>query len=153
VVQEAVRLLEPVGKRRDVRIEFQPSEQPLRAIVDGEQMQQVLTNVMLNAMQAMPEGGRIDVGVRPCVDGPDGRPCVRIEIRDTGDGIRPEHLERVFDPFFTTKGSDGTGLGLSIASEIVRDHGGSIRIESEVGSGTCVSILLPEETAPCVVAS
>jgi signal transduction histidine kinase len=100
---------------------------------------QVLLNVLLNAVQATCAGGQIELRTRP---GPDGGAVV--EIADTGCGIRPEHLPHIFEPFFTTKPvGQGTGLGLSVSYGIVRDHGGTIEVESTLGKGSLFRISLP----------
>jgi two-component system, NtrC family, sensor kinase len=104
------------------------------------QLVQVLVNLITNACHAMPHGaGKLRVEVRPAAD---GRVLLRVE--DTGRGIPEANLKRVFEPFFSTKGEgQGTGLGLSIVRNIVQQHGGEIRVTSEVGRGTAFDILLP----------
>jgi signal transduction histidine kinase len=111
--------------------------------IDQHQIHQVLVNLITNAIQAMSPGGRLSIATRAVSD--DG--TVEIEIRDTGKGIAPEHLPHVFDPFFSTKGVDGTGLGLSISYGIIKNHHGSIRVESEVGKGTVFTVALPAHNA------
>lgn len=103
------------------------------------ELQQVLINLMVNAIQAMPEGGRLDVTTRP---EPDGRQ-VRITVSDTGAGMTEAVLARIFDPFFTTKRSEGTGLGLSISRNLVSRGAGTITVESTPGEGTRFDVLLP----------
>ncbi|MBJ6800270.1 cache domain-containing protein [Geomonas propionica] len=106
---------------------------------DTDQLRQVFSNIILNAVQAMlPDGGTLRLTTRR--HGP-GNGCI-VEIRDTGKGISPEHLEKIFTPFFTTKDT-GTGLGLSVSYGIVKDHGGDIRVSSTPGMGTCFEIELP----------
>jgi signal transduction histidine kinase len=107
---------------------------PLRA--DAAQLKQVLLNLVINALHAMPEGGRLTLAAKP----DDGR--MHIDIRDTGSGIAPDVLPRMFDPFFTTR-SGGTGLGLAIVAKIVREHGAEIRVASEPGHGTCITLDWP----------
>ncbi len=103
---------------------------------------QVFLNVLLNAVQASQQGGVIEVRTRPDDAAVGGG--VIIEVQDTGCGIKPEHLPHIFDPFFTTKPvGQGTGLGLSVSYGIIRDHGGSIEVESEVGRGALFRIRLP----------
>ncbi|HTU22484.1 MAG TPA: ATP-binding protein [Gemmataceae bacterium] len=103
---------------------------------------QVFLNVFLNAIQASQRGGTVEVSTRSDETLPSGG--VHIDVRDNGCGIAPEHLPHIFDPFFTTKPiGQGTGLGLSVSYGIVRDHGGSIEVESEVGRGTLFRIRLP----------
>jgi signal transduction histidine kinase len=104
-------------------------------------LQHVFLNLLLNAIQAMPGGGSI--GVTASQDSPD---YIRVDVKDTGIGIKPEDLERIFDPFFTTKGvGRGTGLGLSVTYSIVKAHGGYIEVGSEINVGTTFSVFLPVE--------
>jgi len=103
---------------------------------DPGQIHQVLLNLLLNAIQAIPADGEITVEVHAC----DGSACVT--VADTGAGIDPEHLPNIFRPFFTTKGH-GTGLGLSLAWRIVEDHGGRIDVTSTLGQGSTFCVLLP----------
>jgi len=107
--------------------------------VDANQLSQVLMNLLLNAAQATPEGGRITVFAEP------SRSARSVDIRivDTGCGIPPDVLPHVFEPFFTTKRGKGTGLGLSISQTYVRSHEGEIQIESAPNCGTTVTITLP----------
>jgi signal transduction histidine kinase len=109
--------------------------------VNPDQMEQVFFNLLLNALDALEEGGDLRVAMRP-----EGREVV-IEVEDTGRGIEPEALDRVFDPFFTTKPlGQGTGLGLSICYGIVQEHGGTITIRSAKGAGTTFTVRLPAGT-------
>ena len=102
------------------------------------QLQQVFTNILLNAAQAMPEGGRLTVRTRRSGD------ALHAEFADTGTGIPPELQKRIFEPFFTTKpAGEGTGLGLSVSYGIVRKHGGDILVESESGKGSVFTVVLP----------
>lgn len=110
--------------------------------VDKSGIQQVFLNLFLNSIQAMESGGRIDVVM---ITDPAAKE-VRIDVRDTGKGISPEHLDRLFDPFFSTKKEgEGTGLGLSVSYNIINKHNGRIEVESTQGEGTCFSIFLPME--------
>jgi PAS domain S-box-containing protein len=109
--------------------------------IDPDQIQQVFLNLVLNARDAMPEGGSLEISVRPS----DGH--VEMLFVDTGRGIDPEVRDKVFDPFFSTKGpTKGTGLGLSICYSIIKDHGGTIEIESEKDKGTRFIIRMPVDT-------
>jgi signal transduction histidine kinase len=111
-------------------------------LADPHQLEQVFLNVLKNALEAMPVGGKLTVsaGLRQRETGP----FVEVRVADTGGGIHPENLPRIFDPFFTTKDvGKGTGLGLSVSYGIVRAHGGFIDVDTEVGTGTTVSIALP----------
>ncbi len=105
--------------------------------LDGDQMRQVAINLILNAGGAMPEGGRLCVKTEPA---PNNR--IRIQFQDSGCGIPQESLEKIFEPFYTTK-ERGTGLGLAITKQIIDQHHGEILIESVIGQGTCVTVILP----------
>jgi signal transduction histidine kinase len=110
---------------------------------DRQKLRQVFLNLLSNAGDAMPQGGTLTLLAAPCAL-ENGTSGVRMEFKDTGQGIPAEHLSKVMDPFFTTKDEGhGTGLGLAICRRIVEEHKGSIHIESEVGCGTTVRILLP----------
>jgi signal transduction histidine kinase len=108
------------------------------ATLDPIQIAEVMSNILTNAAQAIPveNGGTVTVSARAS----DG--LLRIQVRDTGTGIDPDVLPHVFEPFFTSK-SKGTGLGLSLCRELVSLHNGSINIESELGKGTTVTVVLP----------
>lgn len=110
---------------------------PLYAQIDGEKMRQVFWNLLTNAVQAIGEGGEVTLRTW------ESRGDIFIEIRDTGEGIRHEDMERIFYPFYTTK-KDGTGLGLSIAYRIIEEHNGSIEVKSSSGEGAAFLIKLPE---------
>jgi PAS domain S-box-containing protein len=114
--------------------------------VDKNQMYQVFLNLFLNAIQAMPDGGELRIEVGPMISNPsDGlkQNFIRIVISDTGRGIPPHIVPKIFDPFFTTK-PKGIGLGLSIAYQIIKKHGGTIKVESKWERGTSFVIHLPE---------
>jgi signal transduction histidine kinase len=121
-----------------VKVELHKYDGQLLVEHDTGQIHQVLLNLMLNAIQAMDEGGPGQVDVT--VEARDSQAVV--SVSDTGKGIKPEHLANIFRPFFTTKGH-GTGLGLSLARRIVEDHGGTILVESEVGKGSTFKVMLP----------
>ncbi len=111
---------------------------------DANQMKQVLLNLILNAIQAMPDGGTLMISASYERDQKAGPATVRLAVSDTGLGIDPAHRSRLFDPFFTTK-EEGTGLGLAIADSIVEAHGGRLEVESPQEQGTTFTILLPAE--------
>ncbi len=112
------------------------------AMGDVHQLKQVFSNIIINAIQATPEGGKITVMTSSCdrSRGRDG--CVSVKISDTGSGISQEESERIFNPFFTTK-HEGVGLGLTICHRIIEDHRGAIEMESRVGKGTTFTISVP----------
>ncbi len=118
---------------------FLASDLP-QVVVVADQIKQVSFNLILNAMEAMPEGGHLDVTTRLVQENP--QPRIEIVFKDSGVGIAPESIERVFDPFYTTK-AKGTGLGLSISHDIIERHGGSIQVESKVGKGSVFIVSLP----------
>ena len=108
--------------------------------VDASQMHQVLNNLILNAIDAMPDGGRLWARLEKTVTG-DGRPGVKVSIRDEGEGIPAEQVEQIFEPYFTTK-ETGNGLGLTSTYGIITRHGGELEVSSEVGVGTEFRIIL-----------
>jgi len=110
--------------------------------VDRNKIEQVIVNLCMNALDAMPEGGTLQINVS-CVTTSTGK-AVCVEILDTGCGIKPENIDRIFDPFFTTKRSGiGTGLGLSIVKSIVEMHRGSLQVKNRPEGGAVVTFLLP----------
>jgi two-component system NtrC family sensor kinase len=134
----AARLTEFLARKGRVDLDLQLPSAPVMATYDATQIEQVLVNLIQNAIQAMPEGG--DLRIRLA----EGQGEIRIAVQDTGVGIPPENLRRVFDPFFTTKAvGEGTGLGLSVSYGIVTRHNGRIEVESQVGEGTTFTVTLP----------
>lgn len=131
--------------RIDVRVDLEGA--PPNIWCDGPQIRQVLVNVILNAVEAMDEGGRLTVTVSDQLRSAHESTVVRLSVSDTGKGIDPEHRSRVFDPFFTTR-DEGTGLGLAIVHALVEGHDGRVEIESAVGVGTTVTVAIPQETNP-----
>jgi signal transduction histidine kinase len=132
-----------MGKRlqqNDVEVaEFFAPNLPL-IIAAADQIKQVYFNLILNAMEAMPDGGHLEVITRLVQEAQQS--SVEVVFKDTGVGIASESIERMFDPFFTTK-AKGTGLGLSISHDIIEGHGGSIRVESQLGIGSTFRVCLP----------
>ncbi len=112
--------------------------------IDPNQIDQVLINVLINAMDAMPDGGDITFSSRLLIKygQPDSADKFRITVEDSGAGIPDEHLQNIFDPFFSTK-EDGTGLGLPLSLVIIENHGGRLRISSQKNIGTAVIIECP----------
>ena len=144
VVDGVARILESQAKDSDVKIARDFSSDLPKAWIDREQLKQVFMNLILNAIQAMRGGGSVVIATRVSAEG-DGngpRPCVQVEIRDTGIGIPEENLEHIFDPFFTNK-DGGSGLGLSISHQIIKEHGGRILVHSRVKEGTSFIVSLP----------
>jgi two-component system sensor histidine kinase HydH len=127
------------GGSQGIRITLKGGDiPPLKG--DRDKLYHAFSNIIINAMQAMPHGGKIDL---TCSHSDNTKGKVFIEIADNGPGIRKEELPRLFQPFYSTK-SGGTGLGLVIARSIIREHGGSIQIDSVEGKGTRFTIALPE---------
>ncbi|ALA58330.1 two-component system sensor histidine kinase NtrB [Nitrospira moscoviensis] len=124
----------------DIRLDLDPRI-PLIWCHEG-QMKQVCLNLIVNAVQAMPAGGRLTVSLTNEAESALGVPAVRLTVADTGDGIDPSHRSRIFDPFFTTK-DEGTGLGLAIVHAIVEAHQGHIDVDSAPGRGTTFTLVLP----------
>ena len=111
--------------------------------VDPVHVEQILMNLVLNAVDATPPGGRIVVAVQVEQEGPAAEAAVCLRVRDTGAGIPSELLDRVFEPYFTTKADKGTGLGLANVRAIAERYRGSASIESALGTGTTVSVRIP----------
>ncbi|OGD11563.1 MAG: hypothetical protein A2W20_04715 [Candidatus Aminicenantes bacterium RBG_16_66_30] len=136
-LEEILSLIDYKLRDMNIRLDLELADVP-PIYAQGERLQQVFINIILNALDAMPGGGTL--GIRLARE--DGAAVVRIS--DSGTGIRPEHLSRIFDPFFTTKGvGKGTGLGLSISYAIVKEHDGRLEVRSEVGRGSTFTITLP----------
>ncbi|HEX3870004.1 MAG TPA: ATP-binding protein [Pirellulales bacterium] len=144
LVDDALVLLEREMTKYRIKVEtkFVPAPE---ARINRTQIQQVLMNLLVNARQAMPNGGRILVQISH----DSTAQTVDVMIRDTGTGIAPDNLRRMFDPYFTTKsgpdasGKGGTGLGLSTCRDIIEAHQGKIRVESTIDVGTAITIKLP----------
>ncbi len=151
VAARTVQLVETVAQKRRVALAIATTgEAP--ANVDPSQIQQVLTNLVVNGVQACAPNGCVTVAIGADVpapaDAPAGSRWHRIDVRDTGAGIAPALLPRLFEPFFTTKGvGEGTGLGLSVSHGIVTEHGGRITVVSTPGQGACFSVFLPHAGA------
>lgn len=153
-VEAAVAILKPLAAKRHVSISFDPGPKPTVADVDGGHLQQVVMNLIMNAIQAMRGAGQVQVSLGTAlatpprdVGGPEGR-YVRVEIEDSGEGISLEFLPHIFEPFVTTKDvGEGTGLGLSVSWGLVRDQGGWIAVESRRGEGSRFTVFLPASEA------
>jgi signal transduction histidine kinase len=147
--ERAARLLATLAKKFNVKVVFDDQSKPVQANVDTAQIEQAVTNLVINAVHAMPKGGTVTVATRNSRAAPPSEPaaereCAIIEIRDEGDGIADEHLDRIFEPFFTTKGvGEGTGLGLSVTHGIIEDHEGWMTASSKLGRGSIFTLYLP----------
>jgi len=136
VVEKTLELLRPEFDNRGLTVKPRLARQLTATPIDPTQMQQVLVNLVKNAMHAMTKGGTLTLQTGEGADG------VWMSVADTGGGIPQEQINRIFEPFFTTK-KKGTGLGLMIVQRIVRTHGGRIELESHVGRGTTFRVWLP----------
>ncbi|HET7113077.1 MAG TPA: ATP-binding protein, partial [Pyrinomonadaceae bacterium] len=125
--------------RSQIEIVRSYSEEVPQAYGNAGKLQQVFTNLLLNARDAIPDGGRITVMTSTGEDG-----SLVVEVADTGVGIAPENVAKIYDPFYTTKGvGQGTGLGLAVSYGIVQEHAGHISVDSMPGRGTTFRITLP----------
>jgi len=122
-----------------VTLELDPSPEPIRA--DGEQLGRVVQNLLLNAIDAMPQGGQLRVRTER------NGASFRLDVTDTGEGLTEEERQRLFTPYYTTK-QHGTGLGLAIVQSVVTDHFGKVWVESVRGEGTTFHIELPTGAQP-----
>jgi signal transduction histidine kinase len=143
LVEEVLTLTEKDLRKHHIQLEKRYESHPQAAVISG-QIEQILLNLVINARQAMPRGGRLRVEVR---ENP-ATSMVEIRVSDTGHGIPPEKLRLIFEPFYTTKqpdehGHGGTGLGLSVCRQIIEQHQGRIRVESLVGKGSVFTVKLP----------
>jgi signal transduction histidine kinase len=140
VVTGVLALLERQPLYQRARVQRELSATPLWVLADVSKLQQVFTNIIMNALEAMREGGTLTL--RSGLSERDG--FCRVAVSDTGFGIPAENRPRIFEPFFTTKEvGQGIGLGLAISYGIVQQHGGEIDVQSVVGSGTTVRVLIP----------
>jgi signal transduction histidine kinase len=154
IARETTALLGSLAHKRRVAFDLRMPDGPVWARVDSGQIKQALTNLVVNGIQSMPDGGPIELtverrSVSPPADHDGGEGEYHcLEVRDRGVGIPPDQLGRVFEPFFTTKDvGEGTGLGLSVSYGIVREHGGWIAVDSAPGEGSRFSIYLPAEAS------
>lgn len=144
LVEEVQILTEKDLMKHRIHVDTKFISRPRAWAVPG-QIEQILVNLVLNARQAMPTGGRLKIEVRENAAGD----TVEVKVADTGLGIPPEQMRQIFEPFFTTKqpdeyGRGGTGLGLSVCRQIVEQHQGRIRVESVVGKGSTFTLKLPK---------
>ncbi len=143
MVEKTERLLKNELNIKRVKFHAHIQENLPKVRIDKSRLQQALVNLLLNSIQAMPDGGELTL----IIEHDPGSSDIRIDVRDTGTGIPEEQLGSIFDPFFTTKEEGkGTGLGLSVTYNIIQRHNGRISVESTPGQGTCFSIYLPVKT-------
>lgn len=140
IVTDTLPLVQHLLKKTTIAVEREYRASRL-IVMNRTELQQVLVNLMVNAIHGMPDGGRLTLRTFDRDDGE--RQGVVIEVADTGAGMTPAVLQRIFDPFFTTKGREGTGLGLSISQMLVTRQGGKMSLESEPGKGTTFAVWLP----------
>jgi signal transduction histidine kinase len=142
VLERTLPLLRHPARRRQVTLQTPRGGDLPPLAADPGQLEQVLINLVLNALDATPAGGEVEVSARVVTE--HGRPGVAVSVRDTGPGIPSELTLRVFEPFFTTKPAGrGTGLGLAICRDIVRAHGGELRVENRGGEGATLTVWIP----------
>jgi signal transduction histidine kinase len=152
VVRRAMTLVEGRGRRQKVSLHASIGAEPIELNIDPEQIQQVVVNFLLNALDALPRGGDIQVSVArvaECESHKNGhgvpRPGVEVRVEDTGAGIAPKIRERLFEPFISSK-ETGLGLGLSICKRLIEAHGGAIRGESSPHGGALFAFTLPADS-------
>jgi signal transduction histidine kinase len=156
LVESVETLMQPAFVGKGVSLHRDLAHAGLSIWGDAEQLQQVLINLLTNALAATSEGGQVEIAVRRheagsvereqhTADGQGHHPAmVMLSVRDTGCGMPEDHVGRAFEPFFTTKAiGSGTGLGLFLSQQIVSSHGGTLEIESRLGKGTTVVVALP----------
>lgn len=149
VVRQMIMLLVPEARKRTVRVVLAADCPPTVVLGDPSKLMQIITNLTINATQAMPNGGTVTISVEttrmlpPAAERLAEADYVCVHVEDTGTGIRADHLGRIFDPFFTTKKSEGTGIGLAVSSRIAREHGGWIGVITREGRGSTFTVYLP----------
>ena len=148
VVEETLQLATNQIKLAKVKVTGEVDDSLPRIYGDRQQLTQVFLNMVLNALDAMPEGGTLNITISDT----HRRDFVAVEFTDTGSGIPEQQLKRIFDPFYTTKpDAKGTGLGLSVSLGIIKQHGGDIKVRSRVNEGTTFTILLPIAEVPAAI--
>ena len=156
-VNAVLNLLEYEAHQKQVELSFETANDLPLILADSDGIQQIVLNLITNALSATDAGGRIVVAVEPCQTGTDPAhsqavEAVKLTVRDNGCGMSQEILEHLFDPFFTTRHEQGgVGLGLAVARSIVTAHHGSIKAESSPGQGSIITIILPVENPHHVV--
>jgi two-component system sensor histidine kinase HydH len=139
LIQHSLKLIDGDARTRGIEVKPEvPSNLP-DIPIDADRMNQLLLNLYLNALQAMDEGGVLEVKASR----DEVKKITTIIVSDTGPGIDPTDQERIFDPYFTTK-PDGTGLGLAIVHKIIDAHGGTVKVRSQAGRGTIITLIVPD---------
>jgi PAS domain S-box-containing protein len=140
LLEDGIEIMRPILKKQGIELELRLEDEDLKILADKDLLALVFADTMMNAVDAMPQGGKLSIFVSR--KSPERR--VEIKMADTGVGIPRDVLPLIFEPFFTTKpAGKGTGLGLSLAKRIIKDHGGEIGVESVEGKGTTILIRLP----------
>ncbi|MEQ9500485.1 MAG: ATP-binding protein [Deltaproteobacteria bacterium] len=140
LAREVAKIVQPLSQKARVKIDIEDEDASPSANVNRTQIRQVLMNLVMNGVQAMPKGGNIQIRVR------DDGDYIAMEVHDDGPGIPPEVIDLIFEPFFTTKAEgEGTGLGLSVCQSILHAHGGAINAESRPGEGTTFLLRIPKQ--------
>lgn len=137
IIHHMIVMVSEDMRKKNISLYLEVPDIPDRIFVDPDKLTQVLLNLLLNAIEAMDHGGILSIVLKS-----DDSRMIRLDISDTGIGMSPEIVPKIFDPYFTTKPT-GTGLGLAIAYRIIEAHGGELKVESQKGKGTTVSVLLP----------
>lgn len=141
LVEETLSLVGPQADEQGVEVFMESSGGPAQVLGNAERLKSCLSNIVINALQSMPQGGRLTAQIKKA----DGQ--VEISVRDTGVGIKPDDLAKIFDPYYSTKQS-GFGLGLAVTRKIVEEHQGSVSAQSQPGEGTTFIISLPAINDP-----
>jgi signal transduction histidine kinase len=140
VIQKLSRLMGEEASARGVSLTVKPEQDPFMVPMDVDKLQQAFINIIKNALESISGEGSVNIGMQR-----QGNEQVVVRISDTGLGLAPEEVEKIFNPDYTTK-EKGLGLGLPIAHEIIRGHGGTIRVQSVPGQGTTFEIALPAKS-------
>ena len=151
IVRQMIALLLREARKRGVKLVLagEPPPPPPLVLGDPSKLMQILTNLTINAAQAMPDGGTVTLGVEtrrvqpPVVERLPEADYICIDVKDTGTGIRSADLGHIFDTFFTTKKAEGTGIGLAVSARIAREHDGWIGVVTQEGHGSTFTVYLP----------
>jgi two-component system NtrC family sensor kinase len=149
LIRHMLALLTPEARKRGAKLTLAGEPPPTLVLGDSSKLMQIVTNLMINATQAMPNGGVVTLSVEtkrlqpPVVERLPEADYVCIHVKDTGTGIRSSDLQHIFETFFTTKKSEGTGIGLAVSSRIAREHDGWIGVVTQEGYGSTFTVHLP----------